>query len=348
MQVTLRYKLSEDGRKAALLAGEPATTEVERAVEVEDLAPLADVLDVAANGTAAIGTEETHRRDTFNTSPTVEQVAEAIRAQRREQAAKRAAWDAAAAAFMADPEARADYVGLGYHATVGFQAEGFKDRLDHDNAGPVFAEANRREKIDRDAREAARKAEQQREWAEREAKAAAEAAEREAKLAGARAWNEPFLAGHGDDSQRERFAAGLLPDDETVDLVREVVFRALEEFPLYVPMRPGDVCECNPDYGDGPCNVEFSSLKATEATAEEWERLRAMKVACEGDHYLDGAQVELRTHTGESQSCEHTVIRTAIAVRVQAGPHRLRRLYGMAPSDGWGDTPTGDEETGEE
>lgn len=128
-----------------------------------------------------------------------------------------------------------------------------------------------------------------------------------------------WVATQGTPNQRARHAAGLLARDEVLDAIEEEAFKPLQGRSMpYEKMQAKDVCTCE-DYS--PCHVGFSSCSADSATAEEWEKMEGIKAL------LPSAEVQLRTHTGESKHCDETVTRNGLRVTVTVGAFEFSREY---------------------
>ena len=272
--VMMKYRLSDTGRKSALLAGEDAREWATREEEIADLTSLGDVITVTASGDAMLDADRGYAA--FDAPPTVGQVADAIRARRIETAAieaeaqrRCAARDAAAqqrrlaaeAELLANPAGRWEVRGGSVFIA------GCVTRFDP--ANPAHVEALRRQEADT-AAEVVRQA-------ERDALAAQNVEEQAA-------FSRSFVAAHCDENAQARHDASLLPRDELLSRIADWVFEPLAEFPLYEKITAEEVCECEYDRTDAHCASRFSSAEATSATNEEWETLLAIREAIANYH----------------------------------------------------------------
>lgn len=146
---------------------------------------------------------------------------------------------------------------------------------------------------------------------------AREAAHEQAEADQIAAW----VSEHGTANQQARMAAGLLPREEVLQEIEAAAYAALNEFPRYVPLAGKDVAHVAGCYGE---SVHFSSEAAKEATAEEWERMEAIRVAAPA-----GASIELRTHRGQCQQrgCDLDAYRSGIKVTITVGAFEFTREY---------------------
>lgn len=182
---------------------------------------------------------------------------------------------------------------------------------------------------DRDAKRAELKAEQKRRdrevaqeaefirrrQEEAEARKRAQAAAKQAQIA-------TWVAKHGSQSQKERLAAGLLPEQEAIDALRDEAFAALAAHPLYNRLVSEDVehkDEC--PYSE----VSYDSSDAEDATEAQFEALKQIKSA------LPTAVVTLRTHTAECANCKATTTRAGILVVLTVGEFEFRREFAVPP-----------------
>lgn len=220
-----------------------------------------------------------------------------------------------AAEFLADAQARAEFNYNGAAALL-------KGKWTHSFAGkhPVLAEANKRKEAD---------AQKRREQAER-AKAEREAEEAERQAAKERQIAE-WVAAHGNENQKERFAAGLFPADEAVRAIKEAAFAPLSEFPEYERITNKEVradcdenCRCNQGYG--VCEINCTTADNVPATAIQWEQIKKMRAL------LPEAEFALRRHDCEcdDDDCEDAGIRRhSIYVKIQVGGFTFNRNYAV-------------------
>lgn len=176
--------------------------------------------------------------------------------------------------FFADPSARVNVMG-DYVSTL---RGGWAVKEVHPRYVEYRAEAIRRNEAD----DAAKKVEDE--------------TRVKAKASQIAAWVAEF----GDENQRERWGAGLLPEAEAVDAIEALAFEPIGAFEIYERIKRNDVrakcdgnCACSSDYGS--CEVEFKSQDLMKATAEQWERMKATR------SLLPAATLTLREHTGTCQ-----------------------------------------------
>mgnify|MGYP001560006669 CR=1 FL=1 len=178
---------------------------------------------------------------------------------------------------------------------------------------PALVAAREAERAAREAeREAARAAESLR-AAEREAQhvVAREAERAKATLAAAAklAARALWVRDHATDEQREREAAGLLPESEVLGGMEAIIFAPLADQGRYQKLIESDA-EHDDDCQDP--DVSFSAADAPDATAEEFSRLKAVR-ALAGP----GAEVVLRQHevVCSAKECPGACFRRSILVR---------------------------------
>jgi hypothetical protein len=142
------------------------------------------------------------------------------------------------------------------------------------------------------------------------------------RIAAREAQIEGWIAEHGTDNQKKRHAAGLLPDKEIVDEIRDDAFRELDMvYERYEPLTAGDIpCTC--EY-EGP-DVSYNADDAETATAEEFDRLEEIK-----QDAPEGAEVTLREHVGTCDRCDEIVKRKGVLVRLSVGVFNFGREYGV-------------------
>jgi len=154
-----------------------------------------------------------------------------------------------------------------------------------------------------------------------EEREAVELAEREAKELELRTQLAEWVRKNGTPNQQARYDAGLLPGKEILEGIEEETYRPLEGFKRYQKLTNSEVCQC--EYEN--CDVTYTIEDADEATAEDWDKMLAIKEALQAEHPT--AAVTLRTHSGEGDECEHTVTRNGIRVEIQVGALEFEREY---------------------
>jgi len=113
------------------------------------------------------------------------------------------------------------------------------------------------------------------------------------------------LGKFGTESQKERFAAGVLPQTEGEDLLRQAALSGIEEFQSYRMRKASEICCCG--------EVSFKKEDTTEYTAAAWNlRKRVLEK-------IPDAHIVLTEHTGEC-NCGTEDNWLSLLVRVRA-PH---------------------------
>lgn len=222
--------------------------------------------------------------------------AEREKAEKQKQREKLALDNAAVDAFLADPDARPEAWSSSLIVVGG---RTIYDR--HPRGKELFTAHKERLAIDN-----AKRLEE------------AEAAEAR-KTAQIKAWVKLY----GTISQRERLDAGMLPDIEVLNGMRDAVFSPFASFDRYARLKEDDVpCECN-EY-DSP-SFEFDVEDAESATEQEFNTLRQITETIRKEH--PEASVVLRSHTGECSECERSVSRRSVLVTVTVGEFTFSREY---------------------
>jgi hypothetical protein len=136
---------------------------------------------------------------------------------------------------------------------------------------------------------------------------------------------EDWIADQGTDNQKKRHAAGLLPEKEIVDEIRDSAFWELDKvFEWYAPLTAGDIpCTCGDDGYDG-VDARYNADDAETATAEEFDKLEEIKKEAP-----EGAKVTLREHVGTCDRCDEFVKRKGITVTVSVGAFDFGREYAV-------------------
>jgi len=145
-------------------------------------------------------------------------------------------------------------------------------------------------------------------------------AQTEAKQARKRAQIVAWVPEHGTPSQQERLAAGMLPDAEVVDAMRDQAFAAVT-LPLYELLTKEDIEHTEDCYGER--GLEYESVELHVATAVQFELLKLVRGA------MPGATVSLRRHTGKCNTCDGTVTRIGILSVLTVGEFEFRREFAV-------------------
>lgn len=163
-----------------------------------------------------------------------------------------------------------------------------------------------------------------------EAERAAKKAINDARIAENDRFVSAFLAEHGTESQRERHAAGALPESELRRALEKHLFawaRGLKPFVRLTASDlgdPGPGCEGKEEEEDG-CGhvmVEYDSHDATEVGVEEWEALKAIRGLAPA-----GATITLRAHSVEC-ACSYNDA-NGVLVIISAGGRDFRREFAV-------------------
>jgi len=152
---------------------------------------------------------------------------------------------------------------------------------------------------------------------ERDAKLAAAEAERDAK----RAYVTEIVATHADANMQARHEAGMLDLGEALALAEEVIFQALADEPRFQKLTETDVdhsddCHCTPD------DIDYDVDTIDTATAEQWDRLQALKAKLG----RDDAALTLRQHTAEPL-CTGPTRRYGVRIAISEGGYDFIREY---------------------
>ncbi len=112
---------------------------------------------------------------------------------------------------------------------------------------------------------------------------------------------DAFVAQHGSDSQRERLEAGMLPEDELLDMIRAYLFPVMpRSYGRYAKRDASDIehdedCSVS-QYGEG--SVRFVVFDAPQTDSGTWSRYKTLRGYVGKD-----AEVTLRVHVGTCNEC---------------------------------------------
>lgn len=346
LRVAARYLLSEDGRKAALLAGGDGRAQQQIFVDVP--ATRLHLVTVDADGTARLKLQPRYEADgdrilrhdtppSYDVPPTIDDLYKeaarnyelertyrtersATRAKRRD--AERESRTQLAQTFLADPTQRA-MVHPAPSPKRCFLATPrgrvmFETSTDEGPAKELPVEAHRRFRADLRARK--ERNQQQR---------AEQLALHEEKKQVVAAW----ITEHGTAEQQARQAAGVLPIDEAIVLMSDHAFADLGDRPLYA--RDGAErlqrhlhASGYPDAVVAQADLVVTGTDAVKATASQWALVQELQTA------LPDAKVVLRTHRLSWRRDANAPSMTLFGVLVtrKIGPFLLRREF-AAPND---------------
>jgi len=139
-----------------------------------------------------------------------------------------------------------------------------------------------------------------------------------------------WIEANGTDSQRKRFARGLLPETEILRGMRDTVFSFLNEFENFLKITEAEVNryendddDTDPRYWDA---CQFESKAATKATDDEYKKLEIVELKARAE-YPD-AKVSLIVNNGGLETNNHwTITRSSILVELKVGEIKFSRHY---------------------
>jgi hypothetical protein len=348
LSVTASYLLSEDGRKASLLAGGDGRAVQQIALQVP--ANRLHLVSVDKQGVARLKLRPRFERDgergvvridaapVYDAPPTIDELYRAAAknhelesayyAERAAQRSKRSDDDRArresvAEAFLADkgqraiahppPSPKRCYINSDRGRLL------FDIAIDQGLAKEVPPEAHRRFRADLRTREERNRQDR-----------AAQLALHEEKKRFVAVW----VAANGTDEQKIRQDAGVLPMDEAVEAITDHVFSVNSHLPLYTRDGAERLQRFLRESGGlvdaviGPGDVAVRSRNAVKATAAQWA------VVQEVQRLVPGATVVLREHVLSSKRHQESASLTVFGVLVtkRHGPFVLRREYVVADS----------------
>lgn len=338
------YWLSEDGRKAALLAGQDARARQEISVDV----PIArlHLVSVDDQGIARLKLRPRYDRDqdqrvvridaapAYDEPPTIENLfahaahnyelervfqAERVAAKVQRVDAERDLRAQTAHTFLADASLRAIVHPAPRPNQCYVQTEKgrrlFHVATDEGIARQLPPEAHRRFRADLRAR--AEKNQQQR-------------AEQQTLHENKKTEIGIWIAEHGTPDQRTRLTAGVLPFAEAIDALTDHVFAPAGPRPLYerdgATRLQGHLRAWSPGFAEvtvAPADLVVTSIEQHTATQEQWALMQELKAA------LPSATVRLRAHRLSWRQNPRTPALTvfSIAVTQREGLFTLRREY---------------------
>jgi len=139
-------------------------------------------------------------------------------------------------------------------------------------------------------------AEAERLKAESVASAARQKAAAEAEEAAIEQQRRSLVMDHGTPDQRERYAAGVLPWHELIDLARSILFAPFDALPAYLRKTAGDIEH------DDDCEVSVEEIEISWVTKEAnnhgltSEQFAALKAVRALAKKIDGAIVDVVSH----------------------------------------------------
>jgi hypothetical protein len=343
LTATATYMLSEDGRKASLLAGGDGRALQEHTIQVP--ATRLHLVHVDTDGTARLklrpryqlndagAVTRTDEPPMYDAPPDLDELSReaarnhelgsaflaARRASRHERRdTERERRTRIAQAFLSDPTQRAmahpSPTETHCYLLTAHGRELFEARSHEVPGRLVPAEAFRRYTTDLDERRKRNRVTR-----------AAQKQEHDAKMRFAAEW----IAVHGTPDQQARHTAGLLSLRDAIDLMTDQAFAALEDRPRYTPIRAAELqthlrlCEEYADIILADGDVRISTADATSAAPAQWALLNVFK------QQVPAATVVLRQHAVAWKRRTEAPVLTSIGVLVtcQVGPLILRREY---------------------
>jgi hypothetical protein len=308
VQGTIKYQLSDAGRRDLLLSGGNGQREQLLSGPVD--ASVLPSFAIGDDGRVSYDLSENdiHKLDHdeiqlppgcnvfsddattalyWDTVPTWEQLISVIREIDRVTAFEKALRRGVAEEFMANPLARADSIG-NFVAKIG----GYGFSAASDLSRDVFREAVKR---------------------------------RDADLAALKLRNHAtmtkWIERNGNSNQRERLAAGVLPWKEVHDYIHSSLFFDFDydavRIPPYKRFGTREACVCPSGDYEPRCEPKFQASDATELTASEWEQLSIVKKFFDRIATEAGASVEYqyREHSAKCVTAPEPVIRRGVIVK---------------------------------
>lgn len=147
----------------------------------------------------------------------------------------------------------------------------------------------------------------------------------------------------GDDNQRERFAAGVLPEDELLFLARNELFRPFADMRRWSSSgRSGVNLTASAVHHERLCNakdgsrVTFETTDASELGHDEWRTLKSLQ---ELAHVVEvhpwmrrsGGKVTIQRHThwATCDRCKAEAFRSSAKVSIEWAGRVLTREYAL-------------------
>ena len=166
--------------------------------------------------------------------------------------------------------------------------------------------------------------------------------ENETKKAAKLAAREAIVSRKGSASQRERFAAGVLPEDEIRALIRAEIFAPLEgergdtfsaftSQPRYVKLKPSDVLHGDDCYGEAE-DVVFEAEDVVGLRAAEYEHYKVLeKIAAQTVEAGRASSVVLqqRKHEATCRTCSGEATRYGVLITYTVHGEQFSREYAL-------------------
>ena len=133
---------------------------------------------------------------------------------------------------------------------------------------------------------------------------------------------EEWVSCQGDANQQERYAAGLLPDSEVIDAMRDNAFAPLNHLGRYDRITRDEFCTCDdPDETD--CQVECG-VEEEPLSSAAWDTLKYMR-----ELVCDNVTLVAKTHSCRTDECDETLERKAVHATATVGSFTFTRLYAL-------------------
>lgn len=142
-----------------------------------------------------------------------------------------------------------------------------------------------------------------------------------------------MINNHASENQRERFSAGLLPEDELLCLARWELFRPFTSFARWQKLEAWDVEHERDCTGAGPSSVRFVTQKPGDLTHDEWSQFKKITTAVSQANngllaaFGVTATASLVEHVGRCNSCTAEAFGRSVNIRIEWAGRPLSREY---------------------
>ena len=141
----------------------------------------------------------------------------------------------------------------------------------------------------------------------------------------------------GTDNQRERYAAGMLPEDELSQLARDELFKMLQGMPRWAFSKMRESLARTFKH-DRLCQMkttgDYEASELAELTHDEWARLKIIRETCEvieKHPWLTNGRgkVSVRgtSHWFSCKHCSAEVVKSSVKVEIEWAGRTLTREY---------------------
>lgn len=156
--------------------------------------------------------------------------------------------------------------------------------------------------------------------------------------ASVRAMELAALLRRGNDSQRERHAANLLPEDELTALARAELFDCFKPFRRWAGRDRealiGKIRHAN--WCGGVRHIDTETTEVTEIGAEEWEALKQITTIADAQkthpwlaYSIDPISILKSTHWATCSACKAEVCRSSAKITIRWAGRELVREYAL-------------------